>query len=139
MIPSKGTIWKILSIGVVTVLLGSCLIVPAYWIALGVDNTNCYQRLARGLNVPPTYDAVTREINTQVESRLTPGLSHDTAMAKLAEIAPISVDDKWSRTDGDIAEEIKLKTCFFDQNDLVFLIEFSSDGLLKSVKRYVGD
>jgi hypothetical protein len=139
MINTTRSTKSLLVFGSIALTIGVCVLVFAYLIGIEIDKTSCYNRLAKSLNVVSTYEAINSAVSNQVQAILQPGINRDMAITKLSEIAPIIVDGKWSRMDGDIAEEVTLKTCFFHQNDLTFLIEYSKDEILKSVKRYVDD
>jgi hypothetical protein len=94
----------------------------------------CTQSLSQKLGTPNSYSAIRKYI----VGSLKPGMSHDEVVKTLTGIAPITLSDK-SSFDNGFSEQITIKICSNEMNNLVLIVLYSSDGkFIEASDPYVG-
>ena len=122
-----------------TIISIICISVLSYLSILKMELNACDQKLSKKYGVNPTTNEIYTAIYSQMENTLQLGMSYDEVIRNLNTIAPVLISWREYQSDGAYYEYIILKTCYFKENGVSFLISFSSENQLKKIQMYVDD
>lgn len=115
------------------------IIVFGYIFLRELDRANCYTRLAEKLGVSPTYEAISNNILSELDSDLVPGMDHSAVITILEQIAPVSSTRAGPTLSAGVFELTSLKTCFFYANNVLLLIEYDRNNKFVDAVPFIND
>ena len=103
------------------------------------ERTDCYERLAKVLNVDPLYEAIGHALENQLNKVLISGMNRKEVDSILSKNSAVKILDYSLLNYGKSLEEITLNECKYPENNFIFGIIFSPDDKIEEVVWYMED